>query len=363
MKLAFVFDRNSLESGNKVRVFFLVILFLVSSCASVEQVKEKRGNGVTRQHNYPYREVYVACLNSLHSLSIIIVEKDRETGVIVGRRGPSPATRITSPFAYGMPLLFGTSGELVGVYVSPIDDANTNVEVVSLKISKMSLFSKDWTYKIHLKIDEHLKNKTSGKGLWNAPVETAVDSRTEGVRKLSTDTTDVNLKPLGSSKSGTTDIDVQDQISVKSEISLSETDTSKKQKQQEIVRSQVKHKTEASKVDNVLDVGLYALYDKDYDSATYNFQEALRLDPDNAKAHCYLGEAYHARRLPRKAIRQYKMALQLEPSYARANYNLALVYKKEGSYKLAIEHVEKALRTKPNWTEAQRLLNELQTIR
>lgn len=169
MKLTFVFDRNPLKRGNKVGVFFLAVLFLMSSCASVEGVKKDRGKGVSKQYNRPYRKVYVACLDSMHKLNIAIVEKDKETGVIVGKKDPHPVTLGTGALACGLPLIFGTSGEIVAIYVERIDNNSTSVEVVSRRKVETAVFSKDWTNKLFLAIERSFKTPTSkGVGMWSA---------------------------------------------------------------------------------------------------------------------------------------------------------------------------------------------------
>ena len=61
------------------------------------------------------------------------------------------------------------------------------------------------------------------------------------------------------------------------------------------------------------------------DDAIRQYQEALRLQPDDAKAHNNLGIAFYQQRRTGEAIRQFQEALRLKPDYAGARKNLDVV--------------------------------------
>ncbi|MGD1020627.1 MAG: tetratricopeptide repeat protein [Verrucomicrobiia bacterium] len=82
------------------------------------------------------------------------------------------------------------------------------------------------------------------------------------------------------------------------------------------------------------------------------YQQALRINPDYAKAHESLGSALvKLGRLP-EAIVQYQQALLLNPDYAEAHNNLGIALAQVGRLPEAIAHFEQALRISPDHAEA-----------
>jgi Flp pilus assembly protein TadD len=60
------------------------------------------------------------------------------------------------------------------------------------------------------------------------------------------------------------------------------------------------------------------------DEAIRQFQEAIRLKPDDAESHNNLGTAFYQQGRTDEAIRQFEEALRLKPDYADARKNLAV---------------------------------------
>jgi tetratricopeptide (TPR) repeat protein len=85
---------------------------------------------------------------------------------------------------------------------------------------------------------------------------------------------------------------------------------------------------------------------KDYDAAIKAFENALKIDPKNAKAHLLLGLTYANKGDLARALKFTKYALSFEKSYA-AFHNLALVYANKEEYQNAVDAYESALEISP----------------
>jgi protein O-mannosyl-transferase len=88
------------------------------------------------------------------------------------------------------------------------------------------------------------------------------------------------------------------------------------------------------------------------DEAIRQFQEGVRLKPDDAEAHYNLGVALDKKGQVDEAIRQFQEALRLEPDYADAYYNLGVAFYQQGRAAEAIRQFEEAIRLKPDHAEA-----------
>lgn len=70
------------------------------------------------------------------------------------------------------------------------------------------------------------------------------------------------------------------------------------------------------------------------------FDKALQLDPQNASAAYYRGQAYSRMDEPAKMIDSYKQALNLEPNYSPAAFDMGVAYYNAGDYKNAAASYE-----------------------
>jgi tetratricopeptide (TPR) repeat protein len=90
--------------------------------------------------------------------------------------------------------------------------------------------------------------------------------------------------------------------------------------------------------------------------AIAQYEEALRLKPDDAKAHNNLGNALAKTGRTSEAIAQFEEALAAlspkPPEYADAYNNLGVALARLGHTPEAIAHFEEALRLKPDYAEA-----------
>jgi Flp pilus assembly protein TadD len=88
------------------------------------------------------------------------------------------------------------------------------------------------------------------------------------------------------------------------------------------------------------------------EEAVEHYQQALRLNPDNAEAHSYLGFALAQAGKIEEAIAQYEQALRVKPDYAEAHYNLGVALAQSSRMPEAIAQWEQAVRIKPDYAEA-----------
>jgi Tfp pilus assembly protein PilF len=89
------------------------------------------------------------------------------------------------------------------------------------------------------------------------------------------------------------------------------------------------------------------------DEAIRQFQEAVRLRPDYAKARINLGVALGQRNRTDEAIRQFQEVLRLQPDYADAHYNLGTALGRKGRTDEAIGQFQEALRLQPDYPQAR----------
>jgi tetratricopeptide (TPR) repeat protein len=95
------------------------------------------------------------------------------------------------------------------------------------------------------------------------------------------------------------------------------------------------------------------------DEAIRQYQEALRLKPDHADAHNNLGIALGRQGQTSEAIRRFQETLRLKPDHADAHYNLGVAFGQQGQTVEAVRQLQEALRLKPDHAEAH---NNLGTV-
>ena len=88
------------------------------------------------------------------------------------------------------------------------------------------------------------------------------------------------------------------------------------------------------------------------DAAFSQFQEAIRLQPDDAEAHNNLGKILNQQGQTDAAIHQIQTALHLKPDFAGAHNNLGVILTKQGQNDAAISRFQEAIRLKSDYAEA-----------
>jgi tetratricopeptide (TPR) repeat protein len=91
---------------------------------------------------------------------------------------------------------------------------------------------------------------------------------------------------------------------------------------------------------------------KEYDKAISDFNEAIRLDPNSAMAYDNRGNAYHDKKEYDKAISDLNEAIRLDPNYAKAYDNRGYAYNGKKEYDKAISDFNEAITLNPNYAKA-----------
>ena len=81
------------------------------------------------------------------------------------------------------------------------------------------------------------------------------------------------------------------------------------------------------------------------------YKQAIRINPDDAKAHCNLGAVYHSLGRYQDAIEAYKQAIRIKPDLTEAYNNLGIVMKAQGNYDEAIENFARVVQLQPDAVE------------
>jgi tetratricopeptide (TPR) repeat protein len=87
---------------------------------------------------------------------------------------------------------------------------------------------------------------------------------------------------------------------------------------------------------------------KDYDKATSDFNDAIRLDPNFALAYFNRGITYGDKKEYDKAISDFNDAIRLDPNFALAYFNRGIAYDDKKEYDKAISDYNDAIRLNPN---------------
>jgi tetratricopeptide (TPR) repeat protein len=99
-----------------------------------------------------------------------------------------------------------------------------------------------------------------------------------------------------------------------------------------------------------LNLGITQQFLNQLSESEKSIREALRLDPDFAKAHFQLGTVLEDEGAPQAALTELKEAARLDPSYAEPHMAMARIYHKIGQEQSAKEEVKIYLRLHPHST-------------
>jgi hypothetical protein len=122
---------------------FLLSLMIAIGCATTDTVKESEGEGVSRIYQYEYIPVFEATLNAAKAKELDVVEHDEKAGRVI--------------LSHGVTLW--SWGERIAIFVKPVNDASTEVEIVSKAVMSPLNFPPDWENILFDQIDTELKTK------------------------------------------------------------------------------------------------------------------------------------------------------------------------------------------------------------
>ena len=98
------------------------------------------------------------------------------------------------------------------------------------------------------------------------------------------------------------------------------------------------------------------LSDERYDEALAEFQKAIDIKPDYARAYFGRGHIYRRTKRYVNAIIAFQQAIKFKPNYKEAHYGLGIAHFESGDNSKAIATVNVALKIDPNYQPARQLL-------
>jgi len=116
-------------------------LCLLTACASIETVKEARGEGSKKLYNYPIGKVHNATLSTARKQELEVLESNEIEGRIL--------------LSHGVTLW--SWGERIAVFLNRVSDGATEVEIVSKPVMAPLNFPPDWVSLLFNGIDEELR--------------------------------------------------------------------------------------------------------------------------------------------------------------------------------------------------------------
>lgn len=128
---------------------------------------------------------------------------------------------------------------------------------------------------------------------------------------------------------------------------------------EEKIQKILKNKEKPSEFDTHMKRGLNMMESAMYDTAAEEFEEALNLRPDSARARQALGEVYMKKGDMREAERWLAEAARANPQYIRVYESLAQLCSETGREDSALDFLERACEISPNNAQRQLKLGKL----
>lgn len=112
-------------------------------------------------------------------------------------------------------------------------------------------------------------------------------------------------------------------------------------------------------IDIYVDMGYVLLGLGEHDEAIKNLDEALRIDPNNSRAHSEKGYVLRGQGKYDKAKKSFSRAIKLDPEYIYGHIGLLQSLEHLDRYKEALEHIEKMTKINLKDATVDRIKNEL----
>ena len=109
------------------------------------------------------------------------------------------------------------------------------------------------------------------------------------------------------------------------------------------------------------DQGESFLNNERYDEALEEFQKAIDIKPDYARAHFGRGHVYRRTKRHANAIIAFQQTIKFKPNYKEAHYGLGLAYFESGDSNQAITAVNASLKIDSNYQPARQLLDVIES--
>lgn len=113
------------------------------------------------------------------------------------------------------------------------------------------------------------------------------------------------------------------------------------------------------KPDTYFEMGLVSYYNKQYEEAIEEWENAISLNKNNLKAYICLGIAYNEKGMSDNAIMILKHAIEVNPKYATLHLSLARIYEQKGALDNAIYEYSKVLEVDPTTIDIHNVIGTL----
>ena len=128
------------------------------------------------------------------------------------------------------------------------------------------------------------------------------------------------------------------------------------------IKDKLKHIEEmniALKPDTYFELGLISYYNKQYDEAVEEWENAVSLNKNNLMSYICLGILYNEQNMTDNAIKVLNRALEINPKYATLHLILARIFQQKGDLDNAIYEYSKTLEINPESIEIHKTLGTL----
>ena len=98
----------------------------------------------------------------------------------------------------------------------------------------------------------------------------------------------------------------------------------------------------AQDVKTLVDKGVAAMEAGKFDQALKDFNDAVKLKPNDAKLYDYRGMVYRCKNMNTKALEDFDKAMKLDPKFALPYRNRAMLYSDLGKFDKCLADLNKA---------------------